>query len=137
VAAAAVERGARLAIRSRDDGRAASFLAWAAGLGVGAADLGECEVVINSTPLGLDSRDSMPISRREVPAAQVALDLVYARGETPWVRAMRAQGLRAADGRGVLVAQGAAAFERWFPGRVAPRDVMRGAVEHTLRVRPA
>ena len=35
---------------------------------------------------------------------------------------MRAAGLRAADGRGMLVAQGAAALERWFPGRDAPRS---------------
>ena len=38
---------------------------------------------------------------------------MYAKGETPWVRALRARGIRAADGRAMLVAQGAASFERW------------------------
>ena len=43
--------------------------------------------------------------------------MVYAAGETAWIRAMRSRVRRAADGRAMLVAQGAAAFERWFPGQ--------------------
>jgi shikimate 5-dehydrogenase len=46
---------------------------------------------------------------------------------------MRAAGLRAADGRTMLVAQGAAALERWFPGVHAPVEVMRAAVDARLR----
>jgi shikimate 5-dehydrogenase len=59
--------------------------------------------------------------------------MVYGRGETAWTRAMRAAGLRAADGRTMLVAQGAAALERWFPGVHAPVEVMRAAVDARLR----
>jgi shikimate 5-dehydrogenase len=59
--------------------------------------------------------------------------MVYGRGETPWTHAMRAAGLRAADGRTMLVAQGAAALERWFPGVRAPVEVMRAAVDAQLR----
>jgi shikimate 5-dehydrogenase len=33
----------------------------------------------------------------------------------------------------MLVAQGAAAFERWFPGERAPVEVMRAAVNARLR----
>jgi shikimate 5-dehydrogenase len=46
---------------------------------------------------------------------------------------MRAAGLRAADGRGMLVAQGAGALERWFPGVAAPTEIMRAAVDAALR----
>jgi len=63
----------------------------------------------------------------------MALDLVYARGGTRWVRMLRAKGVTACDGREVLVAQGAAAFTRFFPGSAAPVEVMRGAVERALR----
>jgi shikimate 5-dehydrogenase len=63
----------------------------------------------------------------------VALDLVYARGETRWVRVLRARGVTARDGREMLVQQGAAAFARFFPGTAAPVDVMRAAVERALR----
>jgi len=57
---------------------------------------------------------------------------VYARGGTALVRVAREIGIAAADGRGVLVAQGAASFERWF-GVPAPVTVMRAAVEDALR----
>ena len=133
VAGAARERRAPLAVRSRDPARAAAFAEWARGLGVAVVEAKECGVLINATPLGLGAGDAAPIPAEIAPAAEVALDLVYARGETPWVRALRARGLRAADGRAMLVAQGAAAFERWFPHVRAPRDVMRAAVDAALR----
>jgi shikimate 5-dehydrogenase len=67
------------------------------------------------------------------PRAEVALDMVYAAGETRWIRDMRPRVRRAADGRVMLVAQGAAAFERWFPDKRAPVEVMRAAVNAALR----
>jgi shikimate 5-dehydrogenase len=57
---------------------------------------------------------------------------VYRPDETAWVRACRARGLSAADGRGLLVAQGAHAFERFFPDHPAPRELMRAAVARVL-----
>jgi shikimate dehydrogenase len=90
-------------------------------------------VLINATPLGLSRHDPAPIPPDAAPAAEVALDLVYTPGETRWVQLLRGRGLRAADGRTMLVAQGAAAFERWFPGTKAPRDIMRATVDAALR----
>jgi shikimate 5-dehydrogenase len=63
----------------------------------------------------------------------VAFDMVYAVGETAWIRTMRPRLRRAADGRTMLVAQGAAAFERWFPNKPAPVEVMQAAVNAALR----
>jgi shikimate 5-dehydrogenase len=45
---------------------------------------------------------------------------------------MRAAGRAASDGREALLEQGAAAFELWFPGRPAPREVMRAALRAAL-----
>ena len=59
--------------------------------------------------------------------------MVYHRGETAWVRQMRQEGLRAIDGRAMLVSQGAAAFRRWFPDEDPPVEVMRAAVNDALR----
>lgn len=132
VTAAAAERGAALAVASRDQGRAAQFGEWAGGLGVAAADPSECEVLINATPLGWQRGDALPARHQDYPRARWVLDLVYARGSTPWVRAAERDGLRAADGREVLVAQGSVALERWFPGVRAPVDAMRGAVARAL-----
>jgi shikimate 5-dehydrogenase len=89
-------------------------------------------VAINATPLGLAPGDSLPLERPPK-SIRAALDLVYARGETSWVRAMRAAGLQARDGRVMLVAQGAAALRCWFPGLTPPVDLMRGVVDAALR----
>ena len=132
VVGAAAERGARVAVRSRSPERGAEFQAWAAALGVPAALPAECEVVINATPLGLAVGDPFPVDLAASPRAKVALDLVYQAGETPWVRAARTRGLVAADGREMLVAQGAVSLERWFPKARAPREVMRAAVARAL-----
>jgi shikimate dehydrogenase len=53
--------------------------------------------------------------------------MVYRRGGTLLVRTARANGAEVVDGLEVLVAQGAASFERWT-GRTAPRQAMREAV---------
>jgi shikimate dehydrogenase len=129
---AARERGAAVAVISRSADRRRRFEEWAAGQGVRTAEAAGCSTVINTTSLGLKSGDPMPLAAPPS-EAKVALDMVYGRGETPWTNAMRAAGLRAADGRTMLVAQGAAALERWFPGVQAPVEVMRAAVNAQLR----
>ncbi|HEX5635189.1 MAG TPA: hypothetical protein VFX50_18220, partial [Gemmatimonadales bacterium] len=80
----------------------------------------------------LRADDPLPFDPEDLDGIAVALDLVYAPGETRWVRELRRRGLRAADGRGMLVAQGAAALERWLPGKRAPVDAMRAAVHAEL-----
>jgi shikimate 5-dehydrogenase len=92
-----------------------------------------CRVLINATPVGLHDGGAVAAGPPIAARAEVALDMVYAKGETRWVHAMRAAGLRAADGRAMLVAQGAAAFERWFPDERAPAEVMQAAVNAALR----
>jgi len=137
VAVTAAEAGAELLVRSREPARAASFAEWArsAGAMARAAREGDrVEVVVNATPTGLRRGDRLPIDPRAAPGAAAALDMVYAPGETRWVRAMREAGCRTADGRVPLVAQAVAAFARFFPDVPAPRDVMRAAVDRGLRV---
>jgi len=129
---AAAARGVAVAVASRSADRRRRFEEWLAAQGVRSAAPDECAVVLNTTPLGLEPAEPLPLQTPPRCAA-VALDLVYAVGETPWVRAMRGAGLRAADGRGMLVAQGAAALERWFPGVRAPVEVMRAALNARLR----
>ena len=136
VAIAASDARARVLVRSREPGRAQAFVAWAASRDVPArvaAATEPCDLVINATPLGLKESDPLPIPPTQLNGARAALDLVYAPGETPWVRALRAAGIPARDGRDLLVYQGAAAFSRFFPGEVPPLDVMRAAVARALR----
>lgn len=137
VAIAAAEAGAHLLVRSRQPSRAEAFADWAATRGVHAQALRAtriaADVVINATPLGLNGDDPLPLDPAQANGVRLALDLVYAPGETPWVRALRAAGATAQDGRELLVQQGAAAFARFFPDRAAPLEVMRAAVARALR----
>jgi shikimate dehydrogenase len=132
VAAAARRMGAALAVSSRSDTRRRAFENWARTQGTPIVTAAEARVLVNATPLGLQEGDALPPGRETSPEATVALDLVYSRGETAWVRRMRGAGLRAADGREVLVVQGALALERWFPHADAPEEIMRAVVNAAL-----
>ena len=132
-AVAAKRSGVRVAVSSRSPDRARAFGRWLEQHQIETALPEEARVVINATPLGLRADDPLPIEPRFIPAAGAAFDMVYRSGETPWVRAMRAAGRRAADGRGMLVAQGAAALQCWFPEVKPPTEIMRAAVDAALR----
>jgi shikimate dehydrogenase len=80
------------------------------------------DLVVNATSVGLHD-DEFPMDPALVAPTSAAIDIVYRPGETAWVRALRARGLHACDGIGMLVEQGALAFERWF-GMSPDRSVM-------------
>lgn len=84
-------------------------------------------LVVHATTLGL-SDAALPLPAAAFRAGQFVIDVVYAPGETALVRAARAAGAEAIDGREMLLLQGAAAFELWT-GRPAPIEVMRAAFE--------
>jgi shikimate dehydrogenase len=71
------------------------------------------DLVVNATSVGLRD-DDLPMDLASLRPEAAVYDLVYRRGESAWVRAARARGHRAADGLGMLIEQGAVAFERWF-----------------------
>lgn len=85
----------------------------------------ECDLVVNTTPLGMHpNEDTCPWPDfLPLPPHAAVYDLVYNPLETRLVRAARETGLRAASGAGMLVAQGALAFQRWT-GLDAPYAVM-------------
>lgn len=90
---------------------------------IAAADL-----VLQCTPLGLPPNDeASPLPASNVLRTdQVAYDLVYGRW-TPFLETASAAGTRAIDGSGMLVWQGALAFQLWT-GRRAPVETMRAAL---------
>lgn len=126
---AAVERweGATARIYNRSMPRAQELAQRFPGVASVAPTLGDAlagaTLVVNATTLGMRDTDAMPVEIRELPAGSAVLDLVYRANETSWVREARSAGHWSADGRGMLVEQGALAFERWF-GRPPDRNVM-------------
>jgi shikimate dehydrogenase len=85
------------------------------------------DLVVNATRLGLDPHDPSPLEFARLGRAGAAMDLVYSRDPTPFVRAADRAGIRSTDGLEMLVQQGAASFERWWE-RPAPIDTMRAAI---------
>lgn len=75
----------------------------------------EAEAFATAIPL-----DSLPVHA-------IVTDLVYKPLCTAVLKAAKRRGLRTVDGLGMLLHQGALAFERWT-GRPAPLDVMRAAL---------
>jgi shikimate dehydrogenase len=131
--AAAQEMGVPVSAGSRSAERQQRFEHWISARGLALVPAAECRVLINSTPLGLKDGDPLPIEPGRFVHAEIAFDMVYARGETSWIRVMRPRVQRAADGRAMLVGQGGAAFECWYPSKRAPVEVMRAAVNAALR----
>ncbi len=130
VAHAVTSRGGRLLVSNRSPQKAAE-LGWVVPFDPAALNAAarEATLVVNATSLGMGSDDcplELPLSG--IGPKQVVNDLVYRPGGTPWSAAAAARGARTVDGLGMLLHQGAAAFERWT-GQTAPVDVMREAIQ--------
>ena len=89
---------------------------------------GDFDLVVNTTSLGLDSEDELPLDLERLSRAGAVIDLVYGPSATPLVTASKRLGIPAVDGGEMLVHQGAVAFERWWD-EAAPIEAMRRALE--------
>ncbi|MFC1737406.1 shikimate dehydrogenase [Candidatus Hydrogenedentota bacterium] len=87
----------------------------------------EAEVLVNTTSLGLHDGDPMPIAPELLHEGLSVCDIVYNPPVTPLLKAASERGLANANGLGMLVHQGAIAFELWT-GVYPPADVMRKAI---------
>lgn len=92
------------------------------------------DLVVQATNATLDGNadaepfvDALPLDA--LPAHATVNDLVYAPRETTLIEAARSRGLPTVDGLGMLLYQGALAFERWT-GKPAPIEPMRRALGH-------
>jgi shikimate dehydrogenase len=85
------------------------------------------DLIVNTTPLGLNRSDPSPIPARLLAPHLMVYDTVYREGRTSLVAAALESGARAANGLAMLLHQGALAFEIWFE-REAPIEAMRKAL---------
>ena len=95
-----------------------------------ARQLPHIDLVINATPLGMDSpelRRLSPIPASLLRPNHLIYDTVYTSGRTPLLLAADEAGARAANGLSMLLHQGALSFELWF-SRPAPLEIMRAAL---------
>lgn len=87
----------------------------------------KCQLLVNATPVGMKEGDSSPIDKSLLHRNLFVYDVVYNR-ETELVKTSKGS---AVGGLGMLLYQGAHAFEFWT-GKKAPVDVMREALEKAL-----
>lgn len=88
-------------------------------------DIGQYDIIINATPLGLKPDDPEPFDTSLLLREQTVCDLIYRK--TRLLERASERGCRTLDGRGMLLWQGALAFELWT--LVAPPvDIMRDAL---------
>lgn len=85
------------------------------------------DLVVNATPLGLKPDDPAPLDLEAPVRVGAVLDTTYGAAPSALIAAARTAGIPAADGREMLLQQGAASFRRWF-GREPDLEVMRSAL---------
>lgn len=93
----------------------------------------DIRLVVNCTPVGLwpDVNSSPWPEEVPLPPLATVYDMVYRPQETRLMQQARAAGLPAFNGLGMLVQQGAAAFELWT-GKPARTDIMLAAAQRVL-----
>jgi shikimate dehydrogenase len=91
------------------------------------------DLLLNATSLGLKLEDGSPLDEKQFSLKQTraVYDMIYQPAETKLLAAAKAAGCKTANGIGMLVQQGAKAFEIWA-GQPAPVAVMRRAVEGSV-----
>ncbi len=137
VAAGLVRSGAQVTLVNRTVARAqamANFLrsAWtdskieAAPFDALAEASRDCNLIVNTTPVGMwpDVEPTPWPGNVPFPQGATLYDAVYRPLKTRLMRDAEEAGLRVIGGLGMLVYQGAAAFEAWT-GKKAPVDVMK------------
>jgi shikimate dehydrogenase len=90
------------------------------------AEVGDADLVVNATPVGMTGDAGVPLDPALLRAGQLVVDLVYVPAITPLVAAARERGVTAVNGLGMLIHQAALAFRQWT-GIDPPLDAMSAA----------
>ncbi len=80
-----------------------------------ALDLSQANLLINATDIGMGSKkDQLPIADVKLLHSKLAVfDLIYSPSETRLIQEAKKMGVKAYNGLGMLIHQGAIAFELW------------------------
>lgn len=140
----AAEGAARLMLSDMDESRGRKVAAEIAGIAPGVevkvlppdraqwskASL-EADLVVQATPVGMKSEDNALLGPEAFREGQMAFDMIYMYPQTTFMQPAISAGAHTANGLGMLLHQGARAFEIWT-GRDAAVDAMRTALEKAV-----
>lgn len=91
------------------------------------SQIANVDLVVNATSLGLQRSDPSPLAASVLAPHLMVYDTIYHHARTPLLTAAAEAGARGANGRSMLLHQGALSFENWFECD-APPDVMRATL---------
>lgn len=74
----------------------------------------DASLLVNTSALGMDGDEAVPLDLRALPHDCLVTDIVYVPLETPLLAGARRRGLQTVDGLGMLLHQAVPGFERWF-----------------------
>jgi shikimate dehydrogenase len=100
-----------------------------------AAHLPHTDIVVNATSVGMHPRDPLVLPATELSPRHLVCDIVYRPLSTPLLRAAQRQGARTVDGLGMLLHQGAKAFEIWTE-HAFPIPLIRARLLEALAEQP-
>lgn len=89
------------------------------------------DLLINTTPGGMQGNEILPLPLDQLPQKALVSDIVYKPSQTSLLKAAKKLGLKTQGGLGMLLYQGALAFEIWT-GRKAPITLMKKALMKNL-----
>jgi shikimate dehydrogenase len=122
--------------RTRERAVAAAGLAGPVGVVGEPEAVGDADLVVNATPVGMGADVQLPLDPGLLGSGQVVVDLVYHPARTPLVDAAAAAGARAIGGLGMLVHQAGHAFTLWT-GQPPPLAAMADGARRALAERSA
>ncbi|MDD4953522.1 MAG: shikimate dehydrogenase [Candidatus Omnitrophica bacterium] len=91
----------------------------------------ESQLLVNASAVGMQDSDPCLVEDRFIHEDLLVYDLIYNPAQTKLLKIAQAKGAGFSNGLGMLLYQGAAAFELWT-GRPAPVEVMRKVLEEAL-----
>ncbi|MEK6692287.1 MAG: shikimate dehydrogenase [Nitrospirota bacterium] len=93
--------------------------------------IGDVDILINATPLGMKKEDPLPVLPELLSQGLIVYDIVYNPPETPLLKEAKKRGAKTLGGLGMLLYQGALSFKIWT-GQEPPVDVMRKELENKI-----
>ncbi|MDP2913372.1 MAG: shikimate dehydrogenase [Candidatus Omnitrophota bacterium] len=93
--------------------------------------LSKSDLLVNATPVGMREADPSPVAKELLHPGLYVYDLVYNQLSTRLVKDANSMKLHAITGLGMLLYQGAIAFEIWT-GKSAPISVMKKALREEI-----
>jgi shikimate dehydrogenase len=95
--------------------------------------LGEADLLVNASSLGMTGKPPLELDLIPLKPSAIVYDIVYVPLETSLLRTARARGHRTVDGLGMLLHQAVPGFARWFGVTPTVTPELRELIETDLK----